>query len=107
MDLNDLVCPRWRPNIPLEKMSSEHRPIDAAQPSHKLPFGNISMYTGKNMEGRTVARLRDPATKKIVGLLIQWETGEINPLWLNECDLEVSIEWLPDEEVDGFDLASL
>ncbi len=60
------------------------------------------MFKVKNMEGRTVARLRDTKTRKVVGLLIHWETGEIDPLWLNECNLEVRIEWLPGEDVDRF-----
>lgn len=62
------------------------------------------MFNNKNMEGRTVARLRNGETLEIVGLLIQWETGEIDPLWLNGYDLEVTIDWLPGEEIIGYQL---
>ena len=57
------------------------------------------------MEGRTVARLRNVETLQIVGLIIIWETGEINTMWLNENDLSVVIEWLPGEEILGFKLS--
>ena len=59
-----------------------------------------------NLEGRTVARLRDTSTQELIGLLILWETGEIAPLWFDESYLKVDIEWLADEKIDGFDFAS-
>lgn len=62
------------------------------------------MFNVENMEGRTVARLRNPTTKEIVGFLILWETNQIEPLWLNELNLKASIEWLPEEEIEDFDL---
>lgn len=65
------------------------------------------MFKRENMEGRSIARLRDIITDELVGFLILWETGEINPLWLGDCDLEVVVSWLPGEEIDGFDLTSL
>jgi len=63
------------------------------------------MSKDTNLEGRTIARLRDPKTTSVVGFLILWETGDIDPLWLRERCPDVNIEWLYGEERKGFHLS--
>lgn len=39
--------------------------------------------SGKKLEGVIVSRLRARSTGKLVGWNYQWNTGDIDPLWLD------------------------
>lgn len=60
-----------------------------------------------NLEGRSVARLRCANSQTLLGFLILWENGEINPLWLEEDGINVSLEWFPGEFREELDLSFL
>lgn len=52
------------------------------------------------LEAKQVAILRNPTTGDVVGKLYLWETGEADPMWLNEVVTNAIAEPLPSEDPD-------
>lgn len=48
-------------------------------------------------EASQVAILRHPRTAKVVGKLYLWETGEVDPMWIDDEILDAIAEPLPGE----------
>lgn len=46
----------------------------------------------KKLEGVLVARLKERSTGKLVGWNYRWNTGEIEPLWIDRPIMDVVIE---------------
>ena len=36
------------------------------------------------IEGKAIARILDAKTREIVGYLFEWNTGDINPKWIDD-----------------------